>query len=326
MVVAAGDLELLVRLVDARADLGGLAEVERRAGNGLDAAYGDEAGVDGGVAVGVDVEDFAEDGAGAFAGEVEVGVVGEVGDGGLVGGGGVVDVQRGADQRVADVHGERAGKAHVAVGRDQRHFDAVGDLLAGPELVVEAVRAAVERVAVIVRRDLVGVAVDGELAGANAVAVAADDGAEVGLGAGGCFGDVSVDRVVAEHHVGDLAVAVLGLQGDDARAVGGDPTSRSAFFSVYTSAALPSGSLPKSALVTVTAATAPCTPNVVIMDSTITFANLIVIIPQLVVRSPVARWLLPGAIVARQSLRGCRCSEERRTSTAGVCFRTAHYT
>ncbi len=75
-----------------RAPMGvGLGEVEGRAGDRRELAGGDELGVDGGVAAGVEHEGVAEDVAGA--GEIEVGVVGEVDDGGLVGGGGVVDAQ-----------------------------------------------------------------------------------------------------------------------------------------------------------------------------------------------------------------------------------------
>ena len=69
---------------------------------------------------------MVEDGGRAFAGEVEVGVVGEVDDGGLVGGGGVVDAQGVVVERVADVRGERAGEALVAVRADERESTPLG--------------------------------------------------------------------------------------------------------------------------------------------------------------------------------------------------------
>ena len=93
MVVAFAELDLLIVGIDARADGGGLGEIERRAGDGLQFAGGDQVGVHGGEAVGIDHDFVAQDVAFALAGEVEVGVVGQVDDGRLVGGGGVVDLE-----------------------------------------------------------------------------------------------------------------------------------------------------------------------------------------------------------------------------------------
>ena len=81
-------------------------------------------------------------------------------------------------------------------------------------------RAAVQRVAIVVLRNLVGVAVDRKFAAVDAIAVASYDGAKVGLLIG--LGRVAFNGVVAQHHVGHLAVAVAGFQRDDARAVVGD--------------------------------------------------------------------------------------------------------
>ena len=65
VVVAAGELELLVLVVDAGADGGRGAEVEGSAGHGRQIAGGDELVVGGSVFGGVDLEDVAKDVAGA---------------------------------------------------------------------------------------------------------------------------------------------------------------------------------------------------------------------------------------------------------------------
>ena len=56
--------------------------------------------------------------------EIEVGVVGEIDDGGLVRGGAVLELELVPGEGVADVGGESAGEAHVAVGRDEGELDA----------------------------------------------------------------------------------------------------------------------------------------------------------------------------------------------------------
>ena len=70
-----------------------MGEIEGSAVDGAKLAGGDEAFIDGVEAVGEDGDLVVEDRAGAGAGEVEVGMVGEVDDGVLVGGGGVIDAQ-----------------------------------------------------------------------------------------------------------------------------------------------------------------------------------------------------------------------------------------
>ena len=86
---------------------------------GLQFAGGDQFVVDGGEAVGVDHHFVVQDVAFALPGEVEVGVVGEVDDGGLVGGGGVIDLElvlRG--EGVDHFRGQGAGKAFLAILAD----------------------------------------------------------------------------------------------------------------------------------------------------------------------------------------------------------------
>ncbi len=70
-----------------------LGEIERRVLHGANFTSGDQRGVDGSEAGGVELKNVGEDVAGAFAFEIEVAVIGEIGDGGLVGDGGVVDLE-----------------------------------------------------------------------------------------------------------------------------------------------------------------------------------------------------------------------------------------
>src|SRR6266511_3423069 len=81
VVVAAADEELRVAAADARADPGGVGEVQRRAGHRGDHAGGDQGRVDRGVVAGPQQQLVVVDVAGALTGQVPVGVVGEVDDG-----------------------------------------------------------------------------------------------------------------------------------------------------------------------------------------------------------------------------------------------------
>ena len=107
-------------------------------------------------------------------------MVGEVDHGVLVGGGQVVDAQRVVvGQRVGHVRGQRAGKVLLAVLADvaKRRRDPVRhrhgcDV---PDLLVERVGAAVQRVCAVVGDQVVGLAVQRELRAGDAVGVAAGD-------------------------------------------------------------------------------------------------------------------------------------------------------
>src|SRR5581483_12479712 len=121
----------------------------------------DLGGVGRGVVVGVEVEPLGVHAAGGFAGQVPVRVVGEVDDRGPVRRRAVVDRQPVVVvQRVHHVGGERAGVAHLAVGADvaEPEADAVltGGLGGVPDLLIEAGGAAVQAVAVVVDRQVVG--------------------------------------------------------------------------------------------------------------------------------------------------------------------------
>ena len=199
------------------------AEVERRAGDAGQLAGRDQALHDRRVAVGVDLHHVAVDGADALAGEVEVGVLRDVDRRRLVGLRVVVDDQRvGVGERVGHRQLQRAGVALVAVLAGQRELQrgAVGalDRRRRPHQLVEALEPAVQRVDAVVGGELVGLAVERERRAADAIAVAADDGAEVRR-----VLHVVLDAVVAEDDVAERAGLVRHLQRHDDGAVVGDP-------------------------------------------------------------------------------------------------------
>src|SRR5262249_5023457 len=88
-----------------------------------------------------------------------------------------------------------------------------------PEMLIEADGAAVESVGAVVDGNLIGLAIERELALADAVAVAANDRAEVSLG----VVEKALQRIVAENDVGHLAGAVRSSDADDLRPVCHDP-------------------------------------------------------------------------------------------------------
>src|SRR4030095_16678940 len=77
VVVAAADHQLLEPVADAGADGGRPGEVHRGAGHRVDGPGGDQGGVDGRVVAGLEGQPVAVDVAGALAGQVPVGVVGQ---------------------------------------------------------------------------------------------------------------------------------------------------------------------------------------------------------------------------------------------------------
>ena len=190
------------------------AEVERRAGHGVQRAGRDQGRVDRRVAVGVDPQLVVFDRARALAREVEVGVVGQVHHGRLVGGGRVVHLQPVAIvERVDDGHRQPAGEPALAVRAHARelHADARArpHRFTRPHVLVEALEAAVQRVRPVVGVERVGDAVEREPRAADAVAVAADDRAEVRVRRRVGRARVAGDRVEAERDV-RLAPAPVG--------------------------------------------------------------------------------------------------------------------
>src|SRR5262245_43223995 len=165
VVVTAGAGNLRV----AGADRGRLAEIEGRAGYRLQLAGRNQRGIDRGVAIGVELQDFAKNVAAARAAQIEVAVVGEIDDGGLVGRDPIGEPQRVVvGQLVGDARSQRAGIAFFAVFADvgELHSGAVRglDRFGLPHLAVEAFLAAVKRVRPVVQEQRVFLAFQRELA------------------------------------------------------------------------------------------------------------------------------------------------------------------
>ena len=219
-----------VGFVDAVADAGRFEEVERGAGDGEDLACGDESGVGVGVGTAGHFEDVVEDGAVAVTCEVEVGVVGEVDDGGSVGGCGVDDGEFVAVvEGVGDLAVEFAGVVFFAVGAGVGEDEGGGAVFEdggfdGPEFFVEAFFAAVETVGAVIDGEEVGGAVEGEFSFGDAVGVAAGEAAEERVA-----GFVFSDGVFAEDDAVEFARAVGDIDADDDATEVGD-TDGSAVF------------------------------------------------------------------------------------------------
>ena len=93
VVVAVALLQLIVVVVDARADGGGLAKIKRRACNRSDFAQRNRVCIHGSVVAGVDLQLVFEDVAIPCPCEIEIRMIGEIDDCVFVGGGGVIDFQ-----------------------------------------------------------------------------------------------------------------------------------------------------------------------------------------------------------------------------------------
>ncbi len=106
-------------------------------------------------------------------------------------------------QGVGDGDLQVAGEVLLAVRAEAREAD--GGRLVWPitwavqSLLIEALQAAVEGVGGVVDRELIGLAVEGETALGDAVAVPADEGAEIGG-----LVEVRLDGAEAEGHIGEL--------------------------------------------------------------------------------------------------------------------------
>jgi hypothetical protein len=159
----------------------GLVKSNGGADHGLPFAGGQLGFVGGQEPVGAQGEYVAEDVA-FHAAQVEVGMVGQVHDGGLIGGGPVVNTQGVvALQRVGYFHRQRARVAFFAVGGRVGQPEGRCGAVEGrgrPELFVEAHAATVDVVAAAVGGELVGLAVQREGAAGNAVGVPANDRAQ----------------------------------------------------------------------------------------------------------------------------------------------------
>ena len=116
-------------------------------------------------------------------------------------------------------HGQFAGEAFLVVGGDIAEHEAVAvDLLSIPYAGVEACGTAVQVVGAVVDGQVVLLAVEGELAVADAVALATYEGGEEGLGRAHAV----VNVVVSLNHVGIVAVAVGHHNSYECAAIVGD--------------------------------------------------------------------------------------------------------
>ena len=156
--------------------------------------------------------------------EIEKAVVGEIDDGRTIGARGKGQRQfGGTGQSIRHAYIEPARIALLAIGADiaQRHggLSAILDRADLPELLVETVQPAVQRVRAVVGRELKRLAVEPEARIGNAIGVAADRGAEEAASA-----EIAGEIVMAEHDVVAAAVRIRhqqrlqrGAQRDDAR-------------------------------------------------------------------------------------------------------------
>ncbi len=232
MVVPSAERDLLVAgVTDPVADRRRLREVERRACDRVDRTRRDERRVDGRVVVGVQPEDVVVDVPRPLAGEVPVAVVRQVEDRRLaVDGGAVLDPQVVLTrEHVRHVDAQRSGVALLAVRARVVELQPDAAVVRrddgrGPDLVVEPVDAAVERVRRVVDRQVVRHPVEGERALGDPVRVAADDRPEI-RAAGrerAVLGDVVVEGREPEHDVGRAAALVGHPELLDRAAVGDD--------------------------------------------------------------------------------------------------------
>src|SRR5208283_2346599 len=206
VVVVAADI---LDFTNVRADGRGLAEIERRVGDTLDFAGGNERGIYRRVIVAVELQDVLKDVAVALAFQIEVTVIGEVQNGGLVGFRRVLDLELiRSGECVGDVDGQCAGIALFAVGADIGEAHGLSlSIFRGRGLPNPAVKTdltAMESIGRIVDVQVVFLAVERELAIGDAVAVAADCGAEVRMRV--TF--VALELVETKNDVAELAILV----------------------------------------------------------------------------------------------------------------------
>ena len=218
--------ELIEIVVDVLTDARQLAQVHRRAGDVEDAAVRQGLSVGPGVLVSEDLNLLVEHRTRGKAVEVEVSVVGEVADrisirDGLVADGELIVVR----QRVEHMDRHIARVAALAISCMVSELHTLIRLLCRPELLVEALEAAVDVILVVRARveiELIRLAVNRHLAASDAVGMAADEAAHARIvllvGSAIC---------VAEHDIRALVVLPIGAPCHKSRTVRRDLDFRS---------------------------------------------------------------------------------------------------
>ena len=205
--------------IDPLAHLMPVEEVEGRLLHSLSGAEGDRRVVRREVLRSEEPQHMVMDGGVSLAGEIEVGVIGEV------------DHRRSRRARlIADVEGvvlqeaighlhlQLAGEALLTIEGDVAEYErGIVHLLGIPDTEVEARGPAVETIGTVIDPEAVGLVIKRKLPLRDPIAVATDDGAEVLL----LRPEIVVEAVVSEDDVHRLAVPVGDEQLDDLAAIVG---------------------------------------------------------------------------------------------------------
>ena len=221
MVVAQAEFNLLVVRIHPCADGCGLPKVEGRSFHRAKFAGRDEGFVHGSEFIRSNHQLMAEDVALAGSFQVEIGVIGQVEDGRLVGRGFVFDEQFVfIVEQVANGSGKVAGVTFLHVFAYPGQFEAQVaipfDFAGVPEVFVKTRGAAVQGIWIIVDGEAVFLAFDGEFSPGNAVAIAANNGSEVGV-----FALITRQLVEAKDDIVRYAVFIRDTEsGDDAAVIG----------------------------------------------------------------------------------------------------------
>ena len=163
---------------------------------------------------------MSENVAGIMAGEIEVAVLGEIHRCRLIRGGGIVHDERVVrGERVRDLHGQRTRIPAVTrgthVAQQGASMIARRDEFEVPQHRVEPVRSAMELVRSIVSGEHIGHAIEREAPVRDAIGVAADQRAHVGV-----IREIALERVIPQYDIARHRIAIGHGEGDDDAAVG----------------------------------------------------------------------------------------------------------
>ena len=220
VIVTFSKFDLLIGgIVYAAADSGRLCKVKRRAGYRFDLTGGNQRRIDRRVMVGVKLEEMVIDRSASLPVQVEVRVIGEVEHRGLVG--------RCAIGNPKSVAVEYIGYRDLEVSRIAflSIFGKVGQPEGGgvqlpcvPDDGVKTFLPAMERIGTVILIQRIFLSVELEFRMPDPVAIATDDGAEIGVR----LVEIFSDAVIAQDDVGRVAVLVGNDKAYDPGAVIGD--------------------------------------------------------------------------------------------------------